>query len=129
MKRIILGLSLVLMLVQNGFAKTDAEWDKLISNASSEYWKQSYKCDKATLNHPTTGDVNECLKSIELQKKNPNGQLNIAITYLNAGVLYRRSSGDKIKAYKYYMEAAKLGETDAQGYLDVLCKESPWACK
>ncbi len=69
MKRMVLRISILLMLVQNGFAKTDAEWDKLIANESSEYWKQSYKCDKATLNHMRTGNVNECLKSIELQKR------------------------------------------------------------
>ena len=93
MKRIILGLSLLLMLVQNGFAReyTEAEYDKAIANEPDKYWKQSYKCDKAVLHHPDTGDVNECLKSIALQKKNPNGRLNIAITYMNIGVLYEIS--------------------------------------
>ncbi len=74
MKRIILGISVLLILVQNGFAKTDAEWDKLIASQSSENWKQAYKCDKEALNHKRTGNVNECLKSITLQEKNPNGK-------------------------------------------------------
>ena len=130
MKRIILGLSVLLILAQNGFAKSDAEWDKLIANASSEYWKQSYKCDKA-MNHPKTSDVNECLKSIELQKKNPNGQLSLSITYLNAGFIYDES-GDDLNGYKYYMMSAKLGGEgglQAQKNLNIMCKESPWACK
>ncbi|MBE0515169.1 hypothetical protein [Sulfurimonas sp.] len=129
MKRIILGLSVLLILVQNGLAKSDAEWDKLIANTSDEYWKQSHKCDKEALNHMRTGNVNECLKSIELQKKNPNGKLNIAITYGNTGLLYDESVGDKLKAYMYYMKAAKLGNTGAQKNLSLMCKQDPWACK
>ena len=129
MKRIILGLSVLLILAQNGFAETDAEYDKLIANESSKEWKQSYRCVKVTLNHSSTGDVNECLKSISLQKKNPNTGLNIAITYLNTGVLYNESVGDKLKAYEYYMKAAKLGNVQAQKNLTIMCKQSPWACK
>ena len=129
MKRIILGISVLLMLVQNGFAETDAEWDKLIANESSEYWKQSYKCDKAALNHKRTGDVNECLKSIELQKKKPNGKLNISITYTNVGVLYELSEKNYLKAYEYYMKSAKLGSKTSQQNLDILCRKHSWACK
>ncbi len=35
----------------------------------------------------------------------------------------------KILAYKYYLEAAKLGNINSQNALNLLCKESPWACK
>ena len=130
MKRIILGLSLLLMLVQNGFARSDAEWDRLIANEPDMYWKQSYKCNKA-MHHPSTSDVNDCLKSIELIKKNPNGGLSLSIVYLNTGVIYNYHN-DKLKAYEYYMKAAKLGGkagVQAQKNLNNMCKESPWACK
>ncbi len=36
---------------------------------------------------------------------------------------------NKILAYKYFLEGAKAGNQNAQGNLDILCKESPWACK
>jgi len=36
---------------------------------------------------------------------------------------------NKILAYKYYLEAAKMGNENSQNALDSLCKESPWACK
>jgi len=52
--------------------------------------------------------------------------------YFNLGVYYYLGKGvkkDKIKAYKYWYHAAKNGNTGAQDNLDILCKESPWACK
>jgi len=129
MKKITLGLSLFLLLIQNGFAKSDTEWNKLIDNESDEYWKQSYKCDKEALNHKYSGNVNECLKSIVLQRKKPNGRLNITITYLNTGVLYQYSTKNYIKAYQYYIKAAKLGNIKAQSNLDILCRQHSWVCK
>ncbi len=36
---------------------------------------------------------------------------------------------NKILAYKYFLEGAKIGNQNAQINLDILCKESPWACK
>jgi len=36
---------------------------------------------------------------------------------------------DKIKAYQYWKKAVKQGDPDAQYYLDILCKENPWACR
>ncbi len=62
-------------------------------------------------------------------KKKPNGELNIAVTYANAGLLYDESKGDKLKAYEYYMKAAKLGNIRAQKNLSIMCKNNPWACK
>ena len=50
----------------------------------------------------------------------------------NLGVLYEKGLGvplNKIKAYQYWMKAAKQGNANAQYNLDRLCKESPWACK
>jgi len=36
---------------------------------------------------------------------------------------------NKILAYKYFLEAAKAGNQNAQTNLDIMCKQSPWACK
>lgn len=36
---------------------------------------------------------------------------------------------DKIKSYQYLLKAAKQGDSKAQNNLDILCKNSPWACK
>jgi TPR repeat protein len=36
---------------------------------------------------------------------------------------------DKIKSYQYWMKAAKQGNKTAQNNLDILCQQSPWACK
>jgi len=131
MKRIILGLSILLMLVQNGFALTDAEYDRRIANESDMTWKQTYKCQKAVINHASTADVNICLKAIKLTQENmyviKQGAL-LSEVYLNTGVIYRKQ-GDTLSAYKYYMKAAQHGSKAAQIYLNRLCKESPWACK
>ena len=132
MKRIILGLSLLLILVQNGFAYTDTEYDKQIANEPDKVWKQIYRCNKATLNHKYNSSVNVCLKAIDMVNKNRyvlKEGLKEGILYLNSGVLYRYSKKDYIKTYEYYMKAAKLGDIDAQRYLDGLCKEHSWACK
>ena len=130
MKRIILGLSLILMLIQNGFAKTDAEYDKKIANESEKVWKQTYRCNKAANNHRTTAKVSVCLKAIKIQKNtNYNHEVMLANNYLNAGVLYDESEGNYLKAYEFWMKSAKLGNTNAQHNLNRLCKKSPWACK
>ena len=129
MKRIILGLSVLLMLTQNGFAKNDAEWDKMIANAPNNVWKQIYRCNKATLNHKHTADVNICLKAIDMQKAQGVQEKDLHIDYLNVGVLYEFSKKDYIKTYEYYMKSAKLGDTDAQRNLDNLCRAHSWACK
>ena len=38
-------------------------------------------------------------------------------------------SMNKFEAYKWWMKAARKGNEKAQKSLDILCKESPWACK
>ncbi len=48
------------------------------------------------------------------------------------GFYYNEGKGvkkNKIKGYNYYMEGARLGNENCQTNLDILCKESPWACK
>ena len=130
MKRIILGLSLLLMLVQNGFAKTDTEFDKEIANETDKVWKQIRKCDKAAINHPNDADVDICLKVIPLkQERGDFSNSSFAITYSNIGVLYDNSEKNYIKAYEYFMKAAKLGNTKAQKNLDILCRKHSWVCK
>ena len=50
----------------------------------------------------------------------------------NLGALYVKGLGvplNKIKAYQYWMKAARQGDAKAQHNLDILCRESPWACK
>ena len=130
MKRIVLGISVLLMLVQNGFAKTDSEYDKQIKNDTMEVNKQNHRCDKATLNHKYSSNPEVCLKALNiLQTEYPNAKAQIASILLNTGVLYKYSDKNYLKAYQYYMKAAKLGSTQAQINLDILCKEHPWACK
>ena len=36
---------------------------------------------------------------------------------------------NKIKAYQFYLKSAKFGSKQSQNNLDILCRESPWACK
>ena len=130
MKGIVLGISVLLILIQNVFALSDEEFDNRIANEKSEVWKQIHRCDKATMNHSSTADVDDCLKVIPL-KQNSSIKFNndsFGITYLNIGVIYDHH-GDKLNAYKYYMKSAKLGDLQAQKNLNIMCKESPWACK
>ena len=129
MKRIILGLSVLLMLAQNGFAKTDAEYDKLIANETDKVWKQLYRCAKEAINHSESGDVDACIKANKLVLNGKVYNIYVAGTYLNIGSLYYESKGDKLKAYKYYMKAAKLGNIKAQKNLSIMCKQDPWACQ
>ncbi len=123
------------MLGQNVLARSDAEIDEAMANTKSETWKQIYRCEKASsLTRRATSDVNICLKAIENAQKDPkiteNFKLKVlAIEFLNTGVLYDCSKKDYIKAYEYYIKSAKLGDTQAQVNLDILCKEHSWACK
>jgi TPR repeat protein len=48
------------------------------------------------------------------------------------GLMYYNGQGvqqDKIKAYKWWLRSARAGNIFAQNSLDVLCRQSPWACK
>ena len=128
MKRIILGL--LLILVQNGFAKTDAEFDKEISNATVEVNRLILLCNKEARNHQYNGHPEVCIKAFDiLQKEYPNEKVNIRTMANSAGFLYHNSKKNYIKAYEYYMKAAKLGHIYAQDNLDILCRQHAWACK
>ena len=132
MKRIILGLSVLLILAQNGFAETDAEFDKLIAKASDNIWKQYYKCRQGVENHEYTSKPEVCQKVIPLIK---NSHKTHALhnykddILLKIGNLYYQSTKNYLKAYTYWMQSAKLGNTSAQGNLDILCREHSWVCK
>ena len=130
MKRIILGLGVLLMLAQNGFAYTDAEFDLVIAKTSG-YLQQNLKCEKATKNYLKSGDIQECIKAVNLIKRsnNPKAKEYLAAETYNLAFMYDEGIKDKLKAYKYYMEAAKLGFINAQGNLRIMCKNNPWACK
>ena len=131
MKKIILGLSLLLMLIENSFAETDAEYDKAIINATSSLNKQMYHCLKSTFNHPNTSNPDVCMKVLDIAKED-NVKLSkddISEIYLKSALLYYSSKQDYISAYKYFMKSAKLGNTVAQGNLDVVCRDHSWVCK
>ena len=131
MKRIILGLSMLLMLAQNGFAVSNTEYDTLISEAPNKYIKQVYKCEQLANYNVKKGDVSICTKAVSLLEKlplsSPIKQYLGSISDNAAVVFYQQ--GDKINAYKYFMKSAKNGYKPAQKHLDIVCKESPWACK
>jgi len=132
MKRIILGLSVLLMLAQNGFARdyTNAELDVKIAEQRTELDKQAWRCNKAMApQNSNHSNVNDCLKAIKMGKANGYSEKDMSWLFLNAGVIYRYSNKDYIKAYEYYMKAAKLGETMAQTNLDSLCRKHSWVCK
>jgi TPR repeat protein len=66
-------------------------------------------------------------KALECYKQERSSESINAI-----GIMYKYGNGvkmDKIKAYHTYLKAAKMGNEHSQVNLDILCKESPWACK
>lgn len=74
----------------------------------------------------------EYKKGFAMYKKaieyNPNNDM----AHFNVGVSYYYGEGvamDKYKTYKHMSIAAKQGHQGAQKALDILCSESPWACK
>ena len=135
MKRIILGLVMLLILTQNGFAqqsqqtinKGDAIYDMLIA-ASKGLSKQKLKCDKIANYHMRTGSPKECIKAVEMIKKTADKQGLVDYLY-NTAQLYFFSEHNKIKAYEYWYEAAKLGDKEASENLSLLCQQDPWVCK
>ncbi len=54
-----------------------------------------------------------------------NGCNKLGLSYYNG----RGVNQNKIKAYQYWLKAAKTGNSDAQHNLDILCRQSTWACK
>ena len=135
MKKIFFILSVLLLVAQNSFAgeKEDVALAKKFKHQKALH--QVLLCENEMNYHANEGKIDVCLKAVKyIQKGYDLGILKnrkkefIAESYLNAGVI-AYSSGDKIKSYQYFIKAAKLGDTQAQKNLDILCKESPWACK
>ncbi len=130
MKRIILGLSVLLMFVQNGFATTDAEFDNQIANEGDKVWKQIYRCNKAAdVSNNKKSNPKICEKAINLIKEYPNKNGSLSIAQYNTGLIYYFSKDNKIKAYEYWYKAARGGNKFAQENLEVLCRDDSWACK
>ena len=136
MKKLVLGLSALLMVVQSGFATEKEDMALAEQYKSHTALYQVLKCENEMQYHADkNGDPNICLKAVEYIKKgkdmgflaNKNKEY-IAESYLNAGVIYY-NKGDKLSAYKYFMKSAKLNNLQAQKNLDILCKQSSWACK
>ena len=180
MKRIVLGLSLLVMLAQNIFAdkasymkeyegskSVKALYKLLLCEAEAKFYKTEdanpEQCIEA---------ANSILKGEDLGVLSKNKKTYLGEAYFNAGIIYQyklhnhkqalesylkaynvgycdngsdcsvgRNIGyyyatgeggtplDKIKAYQYFLESAKHGNAGSQRNLDILCKESPWACK
>ncbi|MDY0121874.1 MAG: tetratricopeptide repeat protein [Sulfurimonas sp.] len=64
-------------------------------------------------------------KALEYDPKHSDANANLGVAYL----LGKGIEKNKIQAYKHWMIAAKQGNSQSQNNLDVLCRESPWACK
>jgi len=72
-------------------------------------------------------DINKAAEMYKLGAKlgNRTAQLNLGFSYyLGKGI-----EKNKISAYKWWLKSAKKGSEKAQNMLDILCQESPWACK
>ena len=78
MKRIILGLSLLLLLVQNGFAESDTEYNLHISQKKG-WFKEVLKCEKEMYNHSDNGDVKACLMAIKLIERSLNKKNSMGV--------------------------------------------------
>lgn len=64
-------------------------------------------------------------KALEFSPNHSKANNNLAVAYYSGeGVEI-----NKVKAYEHLRVAAKQGHQGAQNNLDMLCKESPWACK
>jgi len=78
------------------------------------------------------GNIGEPIEEAKMYKKALELSPNKTSAHLNIGFLYYQGSGvemNKYKAYEHWSIAAKQGNVIAQRNLDILCRESPWACK
>lgn len=67
-------------------------------------------------------------KALEISPNNSGANLSLGFAYYHG----KGIEINKIKAYEHWRVAAKQGDQDAQNAqnnLDILCNESPWACK
>jgi len=76
--------------------------------------------------------IGEHSNKIKMYKKALEISPNDGVINNNLAVAYYSGNGieaNKIKAYEHLRVAAKQGNQQAQKNLDILCNESPWACK
>ena len=125
MKRIILGLGVLLILAQNGVALD------FNTNFNAKWFKQVQKCEDQTYLKDKANIV-ECSKAINMIEK--YSQLDkdqkelLAESYMNMGFLYYYKS-DYVNSYKNLIIGAKKGSLQAQKNLDILCRQHSWVCK
>lgn len=105
------------------------EYDSMPAGYSSyqEYATAMYK--NASLIYNKIGDHSN---EIKMFKKVLEFSPNDSYVNTNLGLAYALGKGvetNKIKAYEHWSIAAKQGGQEAQNNLDMLCKQSPWACK
>jgi len=131
MERIILSLSLILILVQNASAMSDAEWDDKIATEPSELNRLIFRCDKEVDNHKYNGNPEVCVQAFNTLRTYPLSIVKdtCSIMAQDAGFLFNYSKKNYVKAYEYYLKSAKLDNTVAQKNLDILCKQHSWVCK
>ena len=113
MKRIVLGISVLLMLVQNGFASDYSHMD-------TKWFQEVLKCEKEAGSRESlkTATVQYCLNVIDILKDRNNRtdkeQEYLAESYYNAGVIY--GMGLKYKKakleVKMYQKAIKHGSCE-----------------
>jgi tetratricopeptide (TPR) repeat protein len=78
------------------------------------------------------GQLKQHEREVQMYQKALEYDPNRASAHLNLGISYYFGQGvniNKINAYKHWKIAAKQGNSQAQKNLDILCRESPWACK
>jgi len=128
MKRIILGLSLVLILVQNGFALTEAE----LNRRALEVLNSTLDCANAAEKYFTKeSTLQKCIEAVNVIQKyyEPGLKGSLSQSAFNTGLIYYEVKNNKIKAYEYWFLAAKYGNKSASKNLSIMCKQDPWACK
>ena len=76
--------------------------------------------------------IEDITNAVKMFKKVVEFSPNHLAANYNLGVAYYYGDGietNKIKAYEHWRVAAQQGNQEAQKNLDILCKNSPWACK
>ena len=103
------------MLVQNGFARTDAKYNKLIKDEKDPLTKQILMCEKEASNYLDYGLPQICMDSANLYKKEQElstvNKERYGEAYNNAGMMYAYGKGNKNfkKAYEMFLNAYKVG--------------------
>lgn len=76
--------------------------------------------------------IEDTTNACKIFKKAVEFSPNYSDANYNLGICYYFGDGvgiNKIKAYEHFRVAAQQGNQNAQKNLDIICKESPWACK